>query len=146
MAASHSLVMLPEVPDDLIKRIECTFSKFADDTKLGGSVNLPEGRKALQSDLDRLDRSSETKWMSFSKTKCQVLHFNHNNPASIQDSCVEEMGIKVLPNSRLNESQKCAHVVKKTSGILACIRNSVASRTREMIFLLYLAVVRRYLE
>ena len=84
--------------------------------------------------------------MSFSKTKCQVLHFNHNNPASIQDSCVEEKGIKVLPNSRLNVSQKCAHVVKKTSGILACIRNSVASRTREMIFPLYLAVVRLYLE
>ena len=52
--------------------INCTLGKFADDTKLSGTVHMIEGKDAIQTDLDRLEKWAYVNQMKFNRAKCKV--------------------------------------------------------------------------
>ena len=130
--------------NDIDDGIECTLSKFADNTKLSGAVDTVEGRDAIQRDLERLERWAQVNLMRFSIAKCKVLHLGQRNPRHLYrlervvlESSPAEKDLGVLLDEKLNMSQLCMQ---------GSIRRAVASKNREVIVLLYSALVRPHLQ
>ncbi|KAJ7422079.1 hypothetical protein WISP_39618 [Willisornis vidua] len=99
------------------------------------SVDLLEGRKALQRDLDRLDQWAGTSCMKFNKVDCSVLHLAPSKP-------MQRYRLGRLVGCWRNMSQHVPRCPRRpmTSWPVS------ASRARAVIVSLYSALVRPYLK
>jgi len=148
-----SVLLGPALPNifvsDMDSEIECTLSKFAENAKLCGVVDMLEGRDAIQRDLDRLERWACVNLMKFNKAKCKVLHMGQGNPKHKYrlggewiESSSDKKDLGVPVGKKLNMTRQCMLAAQKANHMLGCIKRSMASRLREVILRLYCALVR----
>ena len=139
--------------NDLDSDISSNICKFADDTKIGRTINGPEDSQALQNDLNKLYEWSEKWQMKFSVEKCKMIKmgtvidntvYKLNNLDIGSSKCERDLG--VLVSNNLKPREQCIAVRNKANRILGYISRTVSNRTDEVILKLYLALVRPHLD
>jgi hypothetical protein len=138
--------------DSVVEEVEC-LKKFADDTKLGNTVETPEDQARLQRALDALYQWSITWGMEFNVAKCKVMHAGTRNPGfeykmagqTLSETEAEkDIGVKVQRN--LKPAAQCAEAARVAQAVLGQIARAFHYRDRHVFVQLYVQYVRPHLE
>jgi hypothetical protein len=138
--------------NDIDEGIKGMISKFADDTKIAGEINVHRD-SVLQEDINTLCRWADTWQMKFNKEKCKVVRFGNSLLDShyyMENEClkrvVEEKDLGVMVHSSLKGSRQCHEAVKKANRCLGMIARNIKFKSSDIILPLYRALVRPHLE
>ena len=143
------LIYINDLENNLISKL----NKFADDSKLGKTVNSIEDRVVLQRDLDNLYKWSAEWQMQFNIDKCSLIHLGKENPNydytlgnKTLKCTTSERDLGVIIDSKLAFEDHCSQVVKQANSTLALIRRTIKYKTVDTVTRLYKALVRPKLE
>lgn len=124
--------------------------KFASNDKVGGMVNIEEDWNIIQGELDELEARNDRNGLKFNSTNFKVMHLGSNKKnfcykvgAYQLEAAEEERDLGVWVDRNVTMSHQCDAAVQKPNVILACIRQGISSREREVLMPLYKALVRR---
>jgi hypothetical protein len=110
--------------DEVVRQINI-LKKFADDTKLGKTVQVEKDREELQEALDQLCIWAEKWGMVFNVAKCKVMHMGHHNPAfnytmngHVLEETKEERDIGVIVSANMKPTAQCMRAAKTAQTVL----------------------------
>lgn len=74
-------ILLPVFTNSLDDLMECTFSKFADNSKLAVGIcqRTREGMSAIRRNLQGLEKWADRNLINLIKSKCKLLHLGWSN-------------------------------------------------------------------
>lgn len=127
--------------DDTDSGINCTFSKFVDDTKLSCSGDTTEGQDAVQKDLEKLKKWAHENLIKFNRARCYTwVRAVPDTSTGWEKSLSPALQSRTSVDKKLDMSHQCALTAQMAKHILGCTENSVTSRSKELILHLYSAL------
>ena len=143
------IIFINDIDDGIVHRL----LKFADDTKIYGSVATEEEVEKLQHDLNLLYEWSSEWNMLFNLSKCKVLHLGYNNKQTEYymnghklEAVTSERDLGVIIDHTLKFSEQCVKAVNEANRTLGMIKRTFTNRSKSIIKALYTSIVRPKLE
>jgi hypothetical protein len=128
-------------------------TKFADDTKLGNTVDTQKGREELQEALNQMSNWARTWGMEFNIKKCKIMHVGHNNEKHVYEmegqqleETEEERDVGVTMSRLLKPSAQCRNAARTAQTVLGQLTRAFHYRDRHVFLRLYVQYVRPHLE